>query len=638
MKKPKFQKTLTIPINKKFNKIFTVLCTNSRYVYNTCIFTNKIFNLFKSQVFSEVLAYFKNETLEEDKLMKDIFASIFYKYFLQYVKILQTVKDNNSIIYKYIKKFITDNKIIINSKNYEQYKKLFVENLDKKVKYNENNKFVAFTHIVDNILKSFYYSNFFTVKRQITGHLKLTIKDKQLIKDVKNNFQFKFGCDVSDIKKNIQYILDVSFKKELAKINKPTKDQTDKIKKKFKCVSEQYLFQYSICINNINKCNDVLPPDITQHIIDKYHESLTSYHGLLAKGIYAQKPKFKNKDVLCNLYYYPCSFKIVNRNIRFNIGKYFEDKFSEYTNYIKHKKNFYYSTENITKNGKGKSKSKQYVKISKNKYVLKENLIKSNYAFIRYPKLLVNKQIKLCTIKHEKTGFKVKVTYEDIKPSKLNKTVNEKSSISIDLGMKNLMTIYDPTGSQKIIKGSYINSLNEFYNKKISGLQQVNNKMKKTSFSRLNSLHEERQNKMTGYINKLILKLKTMYRNKKTMIVGYNEGWKQNVNLGRTTNRKFMSIPFYLIIRKMTEQMRQIGVNVMTIEESYTSKCDSLQLEKVGKHDKYSGKRKKRGLFISGCKKGINADLNGAINIMRKMIPLKKINGKKIYNPQCIKI
>ena len=78
--------------------------------------------------------------------------------------------------------------------------------------------------------------------------------------------------------------------------------------------------------------------------------------------------------------------------------------------------------------------------------------------------------------------------------------------------------------------------------------------------------------------------------------------------------------------------------NVILTEESYTSKCDSLSFEDLCKHENYLGKRINRGLFVSSTSKKINADLNGAINIMRKQIKLDKIEGSNLCNPKRIKI
>ena len=54
-------------------------------------------------------------------------------------------------------------------------------------------------------------------------------------------------------------------------------------------------------------------------------------------------------------------------------------------------------------------------------------------------------------------------------------------------------------------------------------------------------------------------------------------------------------------------------------EESYTSKIDHLALESMEHHEKYSGKRIKRGLFKSSIGRLINADINGALGILRKV-------------------
>jgi len=81
----------------------------------------------------------------------------------------------------------------------------------------------------------------------------------------------------------------------------------------------------------------------------------------------------------------------------------------------------------------------------------------------------------------------------------------------------------------------------------------------------------------------------------------------------------------------------EVGINVIRHEESYTSKCDSLVCEEIKKHETYSGKRKKRGLFQSVNGKLINADINGALNILRKVVNdsfiEKIIDRGLVYNP-----
>ena len=70
----------------------------------------------------------------------------------------------------------------------------------------------------------------------------------------------------------------------------------------------------------------------------------------------------------------------------------------------------------------------------------------------------------------------------------------------------------------------------------------------------------------------------------------------------------------------MKYKCERYGIEVIINEESYTSKCDGLAYEIICKHDEYLGKRIRRGIYQSSCGKLINADVNGSLNIMRKVI------------------
>jgi len=78
---------------------------------------------------------------------------------------------------------------------------------------------------------------------------------------------------------------------------------------------------------------------------------------------------------------------------------------------------------------------------------------------------------------------------------------------------------------------------------------------------------------------------------------------------------------------KATEQ----GINVIKQEESYSSKCSFLDNEPIEHHNKYLGRRLTRGLFQS--KEGIiiNADVNGAYNILKKAF-LNAVTADRIEN------
>ena len=122
-----------------------------------------------------------------------------------------------------------------------------------------------------------------------------------------------------------------------------------------------------------------------------------------------------------------------------------------------------------------------------------------------------------------------------------------------------------------------------------------------------------------------------------TIVIGLNKGWKQEINLGKKTNQKFVEIPFSRLIDKITYKGKLIGIDVQTAEESYTSKVDHLAFEPLEKRDVYSGKRIKRGLFQSSVNKLINADVNGAIGIGRKVFGdfyvNRIINSGLAFNP-----
>ena len=148
----------------------------------------------------------------------------------------------------------------------------------------------------------------------------------------------------------------------------------------------------------------------------------------------------------------------------------------------------------------------------------------------------------------------------------------------------------------------------------------------------------KKKNIINNYFNLIIKWLDNKYKDKKAIIIGYNKNWKNEVSLGSTQNMRFYKIPCSLL-NKIKDKFSDKNIAVILQEESYTSKCDSIACEEIIKHDNYMGKRLNRGLFSSSKHVYLNADINGAINIMRKLIEIKDIeNNKKIFNPKKINI
>ena len=110
-----------------------------------------------------------------------------------------------------------------------------------------------------------------------------------------------------------------------------------------------------------------------------------------------------------------------------------------------------------------------------------------------------------------------------------------------------------------------------------------------------------------------------LLKNQITMLViGKNDNWKQNVNLGKRTNQKFTSIPHATFINQLIYKCQLVGIKVITVGEAYTSKCSFLDFEQIKKQSVYLGKRVKRGLFKASNGRVYGADQNASLNIIRK--------------------
>lgn len=128
-----------------------------------------------------------------------------------------------------------------------------------------------------------------------------------------------------------------------------------------------------------------------------------------------------------------------------------------------------------------------------------------------------------------------------------------------------------------------------------------------------------------------------------TMVIGYNQGWKESISKKSShfQNRRFLEVPFYKLIQMLKYKCQKVGIKLILIDEAYSSKCSSLHLEKICQHETYLGTRF-MGYFKSN-KGFLNADINGAINILRKFVKdntfvKNLINSKHIFNPKRLKL
>lgn len=273
----------------------------------------------------------------------------------------------------------------------------------------------------------------------------------------------------------------------------------------------------------------------------------------------------------------------------------------------RYKKKDGYNVLIITSQQLGSKLTKRgYLKLPKGIYLKVKTRIKLN-------------QIQQIRIVPEATCFKCEIVYE--KEIVKNENLNYENKVSIDLGVNNLATMFinDEAFSSCIINGRPLKSMNQFYNKKLAVLKSfVGDK----SSNRIRNFTKRRNNKVKDYIHKASRWIIGICAEHHIghLIIGKNDGWKQKSKLSKKVNQHFIGIPFDMLINQLIYKAEEVGIVVTMTEESYTSKIDHLACESFGHNEKYLGKRVNRGLFKSSTGNVINADVNGAIGIMRKVV------------------
>jgi len=177
-----------------------------------------------------------------------------------------------------------------------------------------------------------------------------------------------------------------------------------------------------------------------------------------------------------------------------------------------------------------------------------------------------------------------------------------------------------------LINGRHLKSINQFYNKEKAKLQlKLDTSTSKRGHKRIqeeiHKLTRKRNNKIKHELhqasNMIVNQLSAA--NVSRLVIGKNDGWKQETNMGKRNNQNFANIPHAKLIEMLRYKWERLGGRFETTEESYTSKCSFLDNEVIGKHTTYMGKRNRRQ-FVSNLGFEINADINGAANILRKVV------------------
>lgn len=285
---------------------------------------------------------------------------------------------------------------------------------------------------------------------------------------------------------------------------------------------------------------------------------------------------------------------------------------------------------------KYKAKDGKYILILTNQNVrLKDNILvfpKTFCGFIIQPQFIKHdnfvsfQQVRF--IPHYKS-FIVELVYNIDVPSII--LPDNKRYLSVDIGIDNLATVVNNIGLQPVvINGKGLKSINKYYNKQISHYRKIAKRMNGRDYTnRMDNLTMKRNCKINDYMHKASKYLinYAIANDFNTIVIGNNKEWKQKSTMSKIVNQSFVGIPHMKFIEMVQYKAQNVGINVILTEESYTSGTSFLDNEKPVKANYNKKRRVHRGLFVSNNGVKINADVNGAYQIMKKVFPNAYSNG-----------
>lgn len=272
-----------------------------------------------------------------------------------------------------------------------------------------------------------------------------------------------------------------------------------------------------------------------------------------------------------------------------------------------------------------------FVRLNGNKLVLPySNSFRKDHdpVEITIPPILVDRKIKEIRIipKSKARFFEIQYIYE---AECIQRNLNPNNALALDLGVNNLVTAVSNSGKSFIIDGKRLKSINQWFNKKNARLQSIKDKQhfSKVTTNRQKDIARDRNNKVNDYMNKAarIIINYCIENDIGTLVVGYNETFQRESRLGKNNNQNFVNIPFGRLLKKFEYLCELNGIVFVKQEESYTSKSSFWDKDEIPKYNadtptkyNFSGMRIQRGLYKTASGYIFNADVNGALNIMRK--------------------
>ena len=272
-----------------------------------------------------------------------------------------------------------------------------------------------------------------------------------------------------------------------------------------------------------------------------------------------------------------------------------------------------------------------FVRIRGNRLILPySNLFRRTHSpiEIRIPPVLKDKKIKEIRIipKLNARFFEIQYIYEE---DCIQRDLNKDNALAIDLGISNLATAVSSTGHSFIIDGKRLKSINQWFNKRNAKLQCIKDKqgLQKKTTDRQKMLLLKHSNRVNDYMNKAarIIINYCIDNDIGRLVIGYNEDFQRNADMGKANNQTFTHIPFGRLRDKLKYLCEFNGIEYMAIEESYTSKASFFDKDDIPVYSKkntcrhvFSGRRVCRGMYETSKGYRLNADVNGALNILKK--------------------
>lgn len=202
---------------------------------------------------------------------------------------------------------------------------------------------------------------------------------------------------------------------------------------------------------------------------------------------------------------------------------------------------------------------------------------------IKLPPNLKGKHVKEIRIKPQAHArfFEVQYTYEVEEDQHL---LNNNKALAVDIGVNNLAACVTDTGKTFLIDGRKLKSKNQWYNKQLARLQSIKDKQGiKDHTKRMELLVRKRNNQVRDYMSKAASQIVQYCIQNQigNLIVGYNDDFQRNSNLGKRGNQIFVNIPYGYFINKLEYLCRLHGINFVLQEESYTSKASFFDQDEM---------------------------------------------------------